>query len=136
MSREVCKVLCRECPFRRASAPGYLGASSGDPWDFLESFAHGEAALPCHLQVNWDRADAQDQAACAKVCRGSLVMLKNECKLPRDPELVALMRSIEPDRETVFAHRNEFMLHHNNPDLAASFRGDRVTASALEIDDE
>jgi hypothetical protein len=126
MSKMVCSRPCKECPFRRASAPGYLGASSGDPWDFLESTGHGELHLPCHMLVDWTAPDAQEQAQHKPVCAGYAIMLKNESKIPRDIELAAPIVSIKPDKKTIFANRNEFMLHHNDPDLAARFRNREI----------
>lgn len=114
MVQGICEKVCRECPFRRVAAPGWLGESSGDPWDFLASFQHGETALPCHLRVNWSLPNAKVKAADAALCRGALTMLRNSCKVPRDPDLAAAVRSVEPDRENVFANPNEFMLHHHN----------------------
>ncbi|KZY05242.1 hypothetical protein A3728_18445 [Sulfitobacter sp. HI0040] len=74
------------------------------------------------MRVNWSSARAQEQAQTAHVCRGYLTMLRNECKRPRNPELAVLVEQVVPDRDAVFANRNEFMLHHNDPELATSFR--------------
>jgi hypothetical protein len=98
----------------------------GDPWDFLSSFAHGEAPLPCHMRINWSRPDAQRQASTAALCRGALTMLRNECYLPRDAALAEVARAVETDRITVFANRNEFMQHHFNEHLIAAMREDRM----------
>lgn len=127
MARELCKALCRECPFKRTSAPGWLGSASGDPWEFLKPhFIAGEMPLPCHLRVHWEGEDVQDRAARAPVCRGYMTFLRNTMKMPKDPEMAALYRQIAPDTDAVFSNLTEFLAHHHNPDLALSFREDRM----------
>lgn len=103
---------CRECPFRRAAPAGYLGAVSGDPAAFLNSFGCGEARLPCHLAVDWEAGDVQEQARTAAPCAGALVFMINQHKVPRDRELAALLDGVTPDREHVFGHAGEFCQHH------------------------
>lgn len=120
MPANLCPKLCKECPFRRASAQGYLGECLGDPWEFLRAhFIEGEVPLPCHMTVDWQHPNAQKRAKTAPMCRGFVTFMRNTCKLPRDPEIAALVREVEPDRDTVFASLNEFLLHHHNESLQA-----------------
>lgn len=119
---ELCAKECKECPFRRASAPGFLGSSSGDPWDFAAQHVYGDVYLPCHLRVNWEKSDAQERALEAPVCRGFMTMMKNAGQMPRNPEMAALYSQMPPDPETFFASYKEFHEHHSNPELARSMR--------------
>jgi len=41
---------CKECPFRRRSLPGYVGAST--PTEFI-STTQADVAMPCHMSVDW-----------------------------------------------------------------------------------
>ncbi len=103
---------CRECPFRRASAPGYLGQASHDPHEFLGSHWYGFVPLPCHLRVNWEAPNAQEQVQGAQLCQGFLIMCKNACKLPLNSLVAEALSQVEPDRVNVFSHANEFCEHH------------------------
>lgn len=105
---------CRECPFLRTSAPGWLGPFSSrlggdvaDPEAFLSSFADGERRLPCHMA--WERDHDADEV---ETCVGSLIYLRNHAKLPRDRALHAELETVEPDTGLVFLHRAEFCAHH------------------------
>lgn len=109
----VTKTACRECPFRRDSAPGYLGEASYDPESFLAPHWHAEAPLPCHMHVDWER-DAEQQDA--PLCRGLMVMMRNSAKMPTDPGLVEIRNAITPDREAFFAFPHEFKQHHTKPE--------------------
>jgi hypothetical protein len=72
--------------------------------------------------VNWEREDAQEKAQTARLCRGAMTMLRNEMKMPDDPDLKEAYMSVEPDKETVFSSRSEFIQYHHNPRLASVFR--------------
>lgn len=101
---------CARCPFRRTSAPGYLGDATVD--EFLGA-AMNDTSLPCHLSVDYDDPDWEDKLDEARRCAGSLIFLSNQCKLPREPELRAAVRSVIRDRETIFANAQEFREHHD-----------------------
>lgn len=108
------KVPCRECPFRRAAPNGYLGAASPD--SFISSTLTTEVGMPCHLTVDYEDTDWKaSMETAAHRCRGSLIFLKNSCKLPRTPEYSAAVRETAADRETVFANAMEFLAHHKAP---------------------
>jgi hypothetical protein len=104
------KKPCGQCPWRRECAPGWLGADT--PEGFLATTMAG-VHMPCHSAVDYERGDWQEQTKTAPTCAGSLVFLKNICKLPRDPIMVAERAQVEVDRETVFARPDEFLNHHN-----------------------
>ena len=99
------KEPCRDCPFRRKSVPGWLGADT--PENFIETTL-ADYEMPCHLTVNYeDPAWFQDLSA-AQACAGASIFFANICKLSRDPKRLKL----PPDTEKVFASKTEFLTHH------------------------
>lgn len=94
-------VPCAECPWRRASAPGWLGPFDAQEWVAL---VHSEDAVACHMTISkdgsWDGGVRQ--------CAGAARYRKNVCKLPRDPQVACGPL----DRETVFTSSAEFLQHH------------------------
>jgi hypothetical protein len=120
---------CRECPFRRAAMPGWLG--SGDPQSFVTAIQR-EQPLPCHLTVDYEdsRWETQwDRQEIGSTCTGSLIMSANMCKIPRDRSFPRA----PADRTAVFSHPLEFIQHHeaadvrswDMPDSRSSRRGGR-----------
>lgn len=110
---KVRETVCGECPFRRGSAAGWLGAN--DPEAFAAA-ALAEQSVACHTMVNqtlqrpkWEQAEAE-----APRCRGALTFQRNICKLPRDPEMRDLVNSVPADRENVFSTPKEFIEHHQS----------------------
>ncbi|AFU86732.1 hypothetical protein D869_gp182 [Caulobacter phage CcrRogue] len=101
---------CRECPFKRTAAPGWLGADT--PEGFLRATMSGSVQMPCHMTVDYDADDWREQAADAPFCAGALIFLKNICNLPHDPKIVAARAQVEPNREDYFARPDEFLAHH------------------------
>jgi hypothetical protein len=79
---------CGQCPWRRASAPGWLGAST--TLEFLFQAEH-EPKMPCHATIDYEDEHWQDTA---------------------DAETAAFVRTVEPDRENVFGMHFEFVSHH------------------------
>lgn len=86
------KKPCSDCPWARASLPGWLGGPTADDW--LKE-AHGDHPVPCHVFTG-----AQ--------CAGAAIYRRNVCKTPRDGECLRL----EADRSLVFATPTEFKRHH------------------------
>lgn len=110
--RSVVKQACRECPFRRASVPGWLGESSHDPKGFIAPHWNADLPLPCHMTVNWESTSSQERAATAPLCFGLLTMMKNSCKSPRNPELANTVRGMERNTDEFFGFIQEFIAHH------------------------
>lgn len=104
---------CERCPFLRTASPGYLGASL--PEEFAQTTIDHEENMPCHLTVDYDDDDEwKENLHKARRCRGSLIFLRNMCKLPHDSDLAAAVKETSADRSLVFSHRQEFLDHHNN----------------------
>lgn len=108
---------CRECPFRREAAPGYLGAATFEPDppnSFLDQHWNGFTHLPCHMQVNWEQDDSQREAQEKPTCTGYAIMCKNSAKLPMNPIDAEVVRDTEPDHDNVFSNRQEWDEHHRS----------------------
>ena len=97
-------VPCRECPFRRKSAPGWLGASQ--PGEFLQ-LADSAHRTPCHMHVDYESSTWQRDAQAAPQCVGRSVFAANRCKRMEGGLLKA-----DPDRDAVFSRPHEFVAHH------------------------
>jgi hypothetical protein len=106
------KQPCKECPFRKTSAPGYLGANTGKPHVFLNCMTLHP--IPCHMQVEedeWDDVHIVAGKSWENTCIGSLQFLKNTASLPYQRAYAALRD--EAGRNTdVFETRHEFIEHH------------------------
>lgn len=110
------KKPCRECPYRRASAPGWLGSSTPEQF-MLATFGQDfppipESPMPCHLSIDYEDPDWQDKWAnreTGALCAGAAIMFANRVKLPKYIELPRRERSDE-----VFTHPEEFIAHHRS----------------------
>lgn len=105
------KSPCNQCPYRRASPPGWLGDST--PSEFMAQTLYEENHMPCHAAVDYEKENWRDKLAKAPHCAGSLIFMHNHCYLPRDPDLTKKRNNVEPDHEKVFSHHSEFTAHHN-----------------------
>ena len=88
---------CGDCPWRRASLPGWLGILTADQWI---RHAHGESLIECHALEGPGGAPLQ--------CAGSAIYRRNVCKSPRDRAILRL----EADRMRVFDSPHDFKKHH------------------------
>lgn len=102
-----CAKPCNDCPWRRASAPGWLGPMG--PLDWLRA-ADSDLPIACHQTIvtegdsktgEWDHPDIRQ-------CQGAATFRANTFKEPRNAE-VACGPS---DRDSVFASKQEFYEHH------------------------
>lgn len=104
---------CKECPFRRTSAKGWLGGHT--PEEFAEVSA-GDGHVACHMttarsveqEMIEDDDDDEVDDRMATACSGRAIFLSNLCKMPRDPTVPKLPR----DTNLVFANRQQFLDHH------------------------
>lgn len=114
---------CRECPFRRASVPGWLGGTEiGAARDYA-AVAHSDQDLNCHMHLH-------------RSCTGLAVYRRNVAKKPRGGPALAAVDAVSPDRESVFTSPIEFIQHHDTdanrrlwPQSAAAPTGFRETNS-------
>lgn len=103
------KTPCAECPMRRVSAPGWLGAA--EPEAFIDSM-HNDQPMPCHLAVDYEDPQWMEKLARVPQCSGQAIYLSNVCLLPRPGANNA--RTLPADRVRVFASRAEFLAHHTS----------------------
>lgn len=96
---------CSDCPFRRKSMPGWLGA--GSPESFIDCMQRDEP-LPCHQTIDYDNphwlVEWMHQKN-GRMCAGALIFMAN--KLQRHP-----FQKMDKDYENVFSNTLEFVRHH------------------------
>lgn len=86
---------CEDCPFRRASLPGWLGASTPAEYCFT---AHQDGIIECHTKLlNGEPIQ----------CAGAAIYRNNTCKRVSLPVL-----TLPKDTKSVFATPLEFLEHH------------------------
>jgi hypothetical protein len=98
---------CRECPFRRICAKGWLGGGTVEDW--VNDLSIGDTAFVCHMAEKKDKRH---------FCAGSMIFFRNSLKRPRDIGFAAAVSHYEPDMETVFQWPAEFEAHHSSGLLA------------------
>lgn len=110
------KKPCKECPFRRESAPGWLG-----PWDAWELATTVQyLQFPCHRTIKADTEFDDPQTEKMETCAGTTLFLMNQMKMPDDPSSRILRDKFKslPQGELnelkagVFSSTDEFMNHH------------------------
>lgn len=93
---------CRECPWRRKAAPGWLGPTNAEDWIEV---VHSEAPIACHKTIpkggGWGGKTQQ--------CRGAAIFRANVCKQPMNPSIT----TGPEDKERVFSSNAEFFEHHD-----------------------
>lgn len=98
---------CRECPFRRKSAPGYLGGGTVEEW--MADLTFGDTAFVCHMA---------EQKGKRHLCAGSMIHYLNSCKMPRDRDFAAMLKHYAKNSVAVFDWPHEFQAHHAGGVLA------------------
>ena len=94
---------CPECPFRKASAPGWLG-----PWEpskLLASLPY--EIFPCHRTIG-DNTDS------LRGCAGAAIYLNNRLEISRCHETAEHQQVLKDsdDADSVFSGAGEFLDHH------------------------
>jgi len=105
------KVPCGDCPWRKKAPAGWLGGYEAE-W-FTERVQR-EVPLICHRSLEDDKSDFLSESEIIDkypLCAGALIVQKNMCKLPRDPNHGAAVSAVERSSE-VFSHPREFIAHH------------------------
>lgn len=106
------KSPCKECPFRKNSAPGWLGAGTGNPLKFLQIME--TIPIPCHSTIaeeDWEDERLVKAMGWSHTCIGSLQFMRNTCKLPYDTKYAAI-RNAEKTNSEVFEIHQDFIDHH------------------------
>lgn len=95
---------CQECPFRKNSLPGWLGAD--DPQNFMNTVM-ADVEMPCHLTIDYDSEFWEEDLQEAEQCAGAAIFFSNISKLSRDRNRLILSKNAN-----VFASVKEFFVHH------------------------
>lgn len=105
------KTPCRECPFRRSAAPGWLGGFTPDAFRQL---ADMDRKMPCHIHMKADGVDYENPGG-APQCAGRAIHWANQFKTPRTRGVL-----LELPREPigVFEWPHEFVAYHKAGALA------------------
>ncbi len=75
--------MCKGCPFKKTSAPGWLGDYNPD--EVIDA-VWKEKHFMCHTKINYDDPNWDKKLDRKPHCAGALQMAKIMCKLPRDKE--------------------------------------------------
>jgi hypothetical protein len=92
------KKACKECPFLKKSAPGWLGSDT-TPMEFRTE-ALSESGYSCHMTLNKPKETQ---------CIGALAHAKISCKRFSNKELQDAMKDV--DTENIMTVP-EFVKHH------------------------
>jgi hypothetical protein len=115
---EIRETVCSDCPFRRVAPAGWLGAN--EPREFAQ-LALSDHMVHCHSMMVYDSGmseeEQQEQEEKTKRCRGAAIMMRNQCKLPRDPQAAAVVLKVDSDNETIFSNFLQFIDHHESADV-------------------
>lgn len=104
---------CRECPFRKKSPSGYIGAH--EAVEEITGIVLTDNRFPCHMEVTKqvNRGEKFERAIwTAPVCAGSAAMLCNMIKISRQPEVARLQKEVGK-RPDVFSTATDMEIHHN-----------------------
>lgn len=110
--------MCKECPFRDSSPPGWLGPYK-DPLHFVEDAFH-EDSMACHMDVSAHGEDSDK----LRVCAGAIQCANRTAKRFVNPVLLAAQDAIRGSEEPDVMSKWQFVEHHN---LNDSSRRDQDT---------
>lgn len=100
---------CKECPYLKNSAKGYLGELSYQPELFLQQLDLPKVH-PCHKSVDWEKDDTCEGPN-PPICAGALQFMNNSCKSHRNPIIQKFQREIGKNEE-VMSFNHNFIEHH------------------------
>lgn len=102
---------CRDCPYRRASTPGWTG--DAEPGWFVQAALSDEPdPPPCHETVDYTDPDWRSKLDDVGACAGALIFARNCSKAPRDPQRARVNDQVQADHDTVFSTPQQFADHH------------------------
>lgn len=100
---------CQECPFRKKSLQGYVGAAT--PAEFVLSAEGGQQPMPCHMDIDYEKKDWKDkQLPNAHQCSGHAIFLSNMCKGLLGPGV----HRLPADTENVFQFPSQMLQYHTH----------------------
>lgn len=98
---------CHGCPFRRDSAPGWLGDYTAEQ---IVDIVRNDGTFLCHNLVDYEDPDWRNQEH--EECAGAMIFARKLCKLSRDPEKAAAQLQIDKSQDILFPDI-DFISHHN-----------------------
>lgn len=101
---------CKECPYLKTSAKGYLGEASGKPIEFLQQLDLPEVH-PCHKSVNWEKENLDTCDGSHPICTGALQFMSNSCKIHKNPAIQRLQKEAGKS-EDIISFPHNFIKHH------------------------
>lgn len=113
-----CSKPCRECPYRKNSAPGYFGGHSPSEY---RGFISQDTIVACHLRSKFDDDGLLIESS-MKPCTGHILAQVKSCKLPSlNKDLIEFHRQMRerPDFEELKANSLsifDFNKHHGIED--------------------
>src|SRR5262245_31999901 len=110
VKRKACDKPCSECPLRRKSGKGWLGAAN--PRDFMDSLM-SDYPMPCHKTIDYEDPlwkEKWEEGAAGKLCAGALIFFANIGKVSRD----RFRQRMAGNSAEVFTRPDEFVEHHES----------------------
>lgn len=112
------KKPCRECPFRKRSAPGYLGGFSAEETIMA---ADSDVDFVCHMTRGTNKATYRS-------CAGRLLYAAKTCKVFRNKDLERAKQKLLESQDDACNLENildfDFIQHHKNGALYEVTRDD------------
>jgi len=101
---------CNDCPFRKNSLPGWLGAWES-PEQLFGFIITVEREFPCHLTMT-DKDEKDKPESEMSYCRGAVMFMKKLGKLPRNPVLAKMVNSVNREELDNILDHTGFFTHH------------------------
>lgn len=113
----VCSRVCRACPFRATSAPGWLGPHSVQ--EILNTMQFDQL-FSCHLTRDDETTEADILSGRVPICRGFIASANASFKLfGQNPEFGPMLRALQDQVKAEgledmgeILNRNQFANHH------------------------
>lgn len=103
--------MCEQCPFSRDAAQGWLG-----PYDHpqeLHRMIMSEVNFPCHKTMDRDLSPTEAGDKRYPLCRGALLYMKRNAKVPLRMDLRNAMDELVDDDPFTVMSFPQFLEHHD-----------------------
>lgn len=105
----VMKTPCEQCPFRKNALPGWLGPYENA--QELLNVINGEIHFMCHMTLGADDEEVDETKM--KYCKGALLFMINNGKMPRDRKLAELRNKAKGEDLSNILDVPGFMYRHD-----------------------
>jgi hypothetical protein len=109
------KVMCDECPFRKAALPGWIGPHSIED---IEKVVHSEEPFICHESIEEMMVrgyEGEEIEEHGQHCVGMLRYRNAMCKRSRDPETAQAQLDLKSVPDEPMIPATKFREHHEKP---------------------